>query len=209
MAIHTDDWATGEKITSVKLNNMLSNEINSTDNIHPQYRHTEISMAGTSNAITHAIYNRPINPGGYVIVSEWSQSTPLDYRYYDSRWTGIAYNSTTFDVQKRIAIMDFIKTVNDSILNLHFYGKKVINAGPSHSFYLHYILFSGQDNGYVTEGDIEITESTYTAGEVNISIADVPNFKNLRLIVSMRTLGISNDASDSDHFITNVRATIS
>jgi hypothetical protein len=38
MAIYDNTWSTGEKILSAKLQNMYLNEVNSTDDIHPQYR---------------------------------------------------------------------------------------------------------------------------------------------------------------------------
>jgi hypothetical protein len=37
MKIHDNTWTTGEMVTSVKLENMYLNEVNVTDNIHPQY----------------------------------------------------------------------------------------------------------------------------------------------------------------------------
>ena len=37
MTIHNNTWSIGEKGTSAKLTNMYNNEINSANNIHPQY----------------------------------------------------------------------------------------------------------------------------------------------------------------------------
>jgi len=45
MAIIDTSWSSQEKITSAKLDNMSKNELNKTDNIHPQYDLTGVSVA--------------------------------------------------------------------------------------------------------------------------------------------------------------------
>lgn len=42
MAINDNTWASPEKVTTEKLNKMYANEVNSTDDIHPQYTQTEL-----------------------------------------------------------------------------------------------------------------------------------------------------------------------
>ncbi|MFA6198653.1 MAG: hypothetical protein WC734_05925 [Patescibacteria group bacterium] len=172
MAIYDNTWSSNEKVTSAKLNQMYANEVNSTDDIHPQYNKTKMYLLNT-------IYDSSFNQSSSGSVGIYGTDINTPAGIYIPYLPNITYGSLWSTTGTLIIEINTInpKTVANAYtkLKVDFSGYKYLPSGDHTAIkvYMYYLL-SGYDGSVVSEGATEITSTgDYAAYSQDIAITSL------------------------------------